>query len=140
MTRSEFLAVTGMHLGRLKGLAQQRMLPFSLPEPDSKWARLEYSPYRAALLIAFIELTAGGMPVNLAAQSLLQREKEIGFGPIVRSNSQKGEYRTGRGGIRSLLPTANVANDVWLGIVATGEEIFSPPLLNTMKEISLELA
>ena len=40
MTRAEFLAITGMSVGRLKGLQQMRLLPFALPASDDKWARI----------------------------------------------------------------------------------------------------
>lgn len=141
MTRSEFLALTGFALGRLKGLQQKRLLPFDLPSEDSKWSRIDYSPFHAAMLVAYAELTAGGMSAELAAKVILERRDELIAGPIVsRPGERKGETLYGRGGIRALIPTDSPANDVWVG-VADREDCGEPVIIfGTVAEIAKDLA
>lgn len=139
MTRAEFLAVTGMSVARLTGLQKLRVLPFAMPESDSKWARLEYNALRAALMVAFIELTAGGMSVETAAKALLDNERQIAAGPlIVTPGKSKGEFEARVAGKSALMPTDNLANDVWLAVPATGD-VSSAPILNTLSEIAIEI-
>jgi hypothetical protein len=142
MTRSEFLQVigAGMSLGRLKGLQQHRLLPWPLPSTDNKWARLEYSSWRAALMVAFVELTAGGMPVELAAQALLQREVQIKAGPLVyKAGPEKGMY-SASASPRDILPTNDISKDIWIGLPAIGDRVSLPPVFGTLREIAIDMA
>jgi hypothetical protein len=116
MKRVEFCALTGFHPERLKSLQRRGLLPFVLPSSGSKWARLEYSAFRAALLVAFEELTADGMSAELAANLMLEHSRQIQSGPTFRTLS------SGSRGLASVMPTSETQKDVWLGFAGRTDQ------------------
>lgn len=116
MERRQFCALTGFHPERLKALQHRRALPFSLPASDGRWARVEYTFFRAGLLVAFAELTAGGLVVDRAASLLIEREQQIKGGPLVyKKGPRKGHMSVRSGGLAYVMPTSDPRKDVWFG-------------------------
>ncbi|WP_040619418.1 hypothetical protein [Rhodovulum sp. PH10] len=93
------------------------------------------------LLVVFSELVAGGMPVDLAAKVLRDNEACINRGPLrYVTGEAPGEVRATAAGLSALLPTSDLASDVWIGVAAR-EDLAAPVVVfDTLTAIARDIA
>ena len=141
MRRAEFLALTAFHDDRFKSWCRRGLIRFATPTSDSKWARIQYSPLRAFLLVATDQLVEAGLNAEVASNALLGREVVIARGPLVilPVEGKKGESRGGPGGFRLVLPTDDERNDIWAGWTKAADHDQPEFFFNTLTEIAEDI-
>lgn len=140
MRRAHFLDLTGQHDDRFKSLCRRGLVPFAVQTgTENRWGKLDYSPLRAALMIAFNQLAASGLSAETASAALFGREQLIAAGPVVDiAGAEKGHVRSGRVFDR-VFPTTDVGADVWVGFLVGDDDEKPTFVYNTLAEIAKDV-